>query len=304
MRSVRIVGSLAAAVGIFGAAKAAVAQDNLLIDSYAFIGIYSETGQALDNRFILPGAPALGLACDGSDIYVAIGGSIREYSNAGVEENQFPVFSGFGGGPAGIAVSGSDIFVTQFDGLGEYTRSGQTVSNMLNSGFIGSPAALAVSGDDLFVATSASPDIVGAGAIGEFNTSGMLVAGPLISGLTDPIGLGVSGSNLFVLEAGLVGPNGEINEYTLGGTFENQIASGLLNPLSMAVDGSDIFVLNEAGTMSEYSMSGTELNSALYTGLGSVYGPMTVTNLPEPASAGLLGVAAFVGLGRRRMGPR
>jgi len=299
MRSIRSMAALAAAIPILGILKTAAAQDDLLVDANGYIGVYSTSGQTLIRPFIVLGAPALGLASDGSNIYVAIDSSIREYSYAGAQGIQFPVYTGFSGGPAGIALSGDDIFVTQANGLGEYTTSGQTVNNSF-TGFIGSPDALAISGDDLFVATALAPDIVGTGKIGEYNTSGTLVAGPVVSGLTNPISLAISGSDLFVLDTGLAGPNGVINEYTLNGTFVTQIASGLTQPLSMAVDGSDIFVLDEAGTMSEYSTSGTELNSALFTGLGSEWGPMTVTDLPEPALATLFSAAAFLALRRRR----
>ena len=54
----------------------------------------------------------------------------------------------------------------------------------------------------------------------------------LISGLTNPVGIAVSGSNLFVADEG----NGTIGEYTTSGATVNaSLITGLSNPWGIAV---------------------------------------------------------------------
>jgi len=56
------------------------------------------------------------------------------------------------------------------------------------------------------------------GAIGVYTTSGATVNAALITGLTNPTGIAVSGSDVFVVKAGnnSIG-NGTIGEYTTSG---------------------------------------------------------------------------------------
>lgn len=67
--------------------------------------------------------------------------------------------------------------------------------------------------------------------IGEYTTAGNPVNASLISGLSGPIGIAVSGSDLFV--AGAVGT---IGEYTSAGAPVNaDLISGLDNPVRLLV---------------------------------------------------------------------
>jgi len=133
----------------------------------------------------------------------------------------------------------------------------------------------------------------------------------LISGLSDPTGIAVSGSDLFVtnfggttigeydtsgapvnasLVSGTYGPtfiavsgsnlfvtnwfNGTISEYTTsGGTINATLVSGLSQPEEIAVSGSDLFVANAGtNTIGEYTTSGAVVNATLVSGLSDPNG--------------------------------
>ena len=148
--------------------------------------------------------------------------------------------------------------------------------------------------------------------IGEYTTSGATVNAALVSGLNQPIGLAVSGGNLFVtsygnmrigkydansgavvnaaLVAGLNQPqhiavsggnlfvaeygNNRIGEYTTSGATVNAaLVSGLNHPTGIAVAGGNLFVTNfDIGTIGEYTTSGATVNAALVSGLSQPAG--------------------------------
>src|SRR4029450_8521259 len=59
------------------------------------------------------------------------------------------------------------------------------------------------------------------GTIGEYTTSGATVDPALVSGLSLPQGIAVSGGNLFVTSLNLTSYTGRIGEYTTSGTTVN-----------------------------------------------------------------------------------
>ena len=68
----------------------------------------------------------------------------------------------------------------------------------------------------------------------------------LVSGLSHPVGIAVSGSNLFVANHG----TGTIGEYnaTSGAVVNASLVSGLSDPAGIAVSGSNLFVANYLAT--------------------------------------------------------
>jgi hypothetical protein len=123
--------------------------------------------------------------------------------------------------------------------------------------------------DIIFVVNEAS------GTIGEYTTSGATVNPSLISGLSDPEGIALSGSALFVasVHTGAIG-SGTIGEYTTSGATVNpSLISGLSGPEGIALSGSDLFVANgNAGTIGAYTTSGATVNPSLISGLSAPAG--------------------------------
>jgi hypothetical protein len=101
----------------------------------------------------------------------------------------------------------------------------------------------------------------GNGTIGEYNLDGTVINASLISGLSNPTGLVVSGSDLFVVNNG----NGTIGEYTTSGATVNaSLVSGLQGPYGITVSGSDLFVANYGNdTVGEYTTSGATVSASL-----------------------------------------
>jgi DNA-binding beta-propeller fold protein YncE len=84
-----------------------------------------------------------------------------------------------------------------------------------------------VSGSDLFVTSN-----IPLGTVGEYTTSGATVNASLISGLNEPVGIAVDGSDLFVTNLG----TGTISEYTTSGATVNaSLISGLNIPTGIAI---------------------------------------------------------------------
>jgi len=122
--------------------------------------------------------------------------------------------------------------------------------------------------------TNYAGDGSGSGTIGEYTTSGTPVNASLITGLTGPSGIAVSGSNLFVVNGNFGNNQGTIGEYTTSGTTVSaSLITGLNSPFGIAVAGSNLFVTNNAiGTIGEYTTAGVTVNPALITGLSDPFG--------------------------------
>ncbi|HME68325.1 MAG TPA: PEP-CTERM sorting domain-containing protein [Myxococcota bacterium] len=152
-------------------------------------------------------------------------------------------------------------------------------------------------GDNLFVTNFTS------GTIGEYTTSGATVNVSLVTGLSAPAFLAVSGSNLFVANEGAPAP--WVSEYTTsGGLVSAPLITFSPNPpVSVAVSGSDLFVVVNGGTIGKYTTSGAPVNPTLITGT-ALDGPwgIVVVPVPEPATA-LLVMVGVLGLAvaRRRL---
>jgi hypothetical protein len=117
--------------------------------------------------------------------------------------------------------------------IGAYTTSGATVNPALIS--LNAPSGIAISGSFLFVSGNIDVSPTN-GTIGVYTTSGDPVNPALISGLDFPVGIAVSGSNLFVVKADLLPGFGTIGEYTTSGdTVNPDLITGLSFPSGIAI---------------------------------------------------------------------
>jgi hypothetical protein len=95
--------------------------------------------------------------------------------------------------------------------------------------------------------------------IAEYNSSGSTVKSTLISGLSAPAGIAVSGTLLFVVSF----IHGTIGEYTTSGAKVNaSLITGLSFPQDIAVSGTQLFVTESTGIV-EYTTSGATVNASL-----------------------------------------
>lgn len=95
----------------------------------------------------------------------------------------------------------------------------------------------------------------GLGTISKFNRDGSLVTANLVTGLSNPYGIAVSGGFLYVANEG----SGTIGKYTTAGVTVNaSLISGLNGPRGIAVSGTDLYVANAggAGTVEKFTTSG------------------------------------------------
>jgi len=107
----------------------------------------------------------------------------------------------------------------------------------------------------------------GSGTVGEYTTSGAVVNPALITGLTTPWGIAVSGDRLFLT----VRNPDRVGEWTTSGVPVNDsLITGLAGPRGIAVFGTNLYVANDgSGTIGKYTTSGTVVNAALISGLNS-----------------------------------
>jgi hypothetical protein len=172
----------------------------------------------------------------------------------------------------------------------------------------------------LLLATTMQGQIIannGAG-LGLYSAYGIPLNTNLVAGLSEPQGIAISGTNIFVanysggtigeytlsgevvsanLITGLITPegiaisgtnifvayDGRIGVYTiLGSTVTNNlIPRGLSIPIGLAISGTNLFVANNGnGTIGEYTTSGAAVNTNLISGLGPPSGiAISGTNL-------------------------
>ncbi|MGH8093685.1 MAG: beta strand repeat-containing protein [Chthoniobacterales bacterium] len=114
----------------------------------------------------------------------------------------------------------------------------------------------------------------GGGIAGAYTLTGWTLNPTLVSGLFDPVGLAVSGNDLFVLDNMAGVKPGTVGEYdaTTGAPVNLALISGLPDPSGIAISGSMIFLTinnDSAGTaqVAEYTTGGVLVNAALITGL-------------------------------------
>jgi hypothetical protein len=191
------------------ASAIAVSGSNLFVvkgpsdDSNVSIGEYTTSGAPVNTSLITGLNDVDGLVVSGSYIFVTsepgIGASglVSEYTTSGTLVNASLVSGLYS--PYGIAVSGSDIFVANAGNntIGEYTLgifpgtiSSSNPNLVTYASGLNEPWDVAVSGPNLFVVNPANGGT--SGTIGEYTTSGATVSAPLVSGLSEPTGIGVT----------------------------------------------------------------------------------------------------------------
>jgi hypothetical protein len=106
----------------------------------------------------------------------------------------------------------------------------------------------------------------GGGSIGEYSLSGAPVNTSLVTGLTEPYGLALSGGDLY--EANIGGTIGEYNAAT-GAVINSAFISGFTAaPFGVAASGGNLFITSGNNTVGEYNAAtGAPINSAFISGL-------------------------------------
>jgi PEP-CTERM motif len=178
-----------------------------------------------------------------------------------------------------VATYADTLFVNQSGVLSEFTTAGAPINTLLATNLTQSPGSLAASGGDLFVAQND-------GTIGEYDASGTLVNGALISG-ANAYAIAVSGNNLFVYNGA------SISEYTTSGTLVHpSLVTGLSNGVGgIAVSGGDIFVSNNFDPIND--TFGTTI-STFDASSGALLNPSFITGLSGPDGIAVSGGNLFV----------
>ena len=197
--------------------------------------------------------------------------------------------------PKGLLVSGNSLFVASGTGsVGVYdaTTGAAINANLITSG-LSDPWSMALLGNSLYV-SNRSPNN---SAVGKYDAStGAVINATFITGIYTPFGLAVSGNNLFVAAS-----NNAVGKYdaTTGAAINAGFVTGLSNPTNLAVSGNNLFVAELDGSrVGEYdAATGAAINANFITGITPVG---LAIQVPEPATAGLLGVGTLLLAARRR----
>ena len=115
-------------------------------------------------------------------------------------------------------------------------------------------------------------DNMGTSSVGEYNLDGSVVNASLIQGVSAPMGLTISGSDIFVASS-----TGVIGKYSINGsTVNSSLISGFYSAQATAVSGSNLFVAawtsSSTGQIGEYNLDGTTVNASLISGIASPFG--------------------------------
>jgi len=204
-----------------------------------------------------------------------------------------------------VVATGSSALTYQwyFNGavIGGATSSGFTISSVSSANYgaytvivtdsagsvTSNPASLSQP-PIIFVANSS------AGTIGAYNRDGTVINASLISGLTNPGDIVVSGPNLFVVNQ--YSGTSVIGEYTTSGAtvyatlITSPYGSGA-GGVHIALSGSNLFIANGiSGTVAEYTTSGALVNPSLITGINTnaiaVSGSNLFVSVPQPPGQG------------------
>ncbi len=192
------------------------------------VGKYTLLGEPVNPSLITGLAQPTSIAISGNDLYVNNAGSanVGKYTTSGATVNPSFITVTGGGGDA-VAVSGSTVFVA-IGGNYRIASYSAATGAVINNNLIPNQVqvtSLTVSGSDLYAVRQNS--------VGKYTTSGAVQNASLITGLNNPFGVTVDGSNLFVSS---FFPNSLVGRYTTSGATINSslISTGLNRPYGIA----------------------------------------------------------------------
>jgi sugar lactone lactonase YvrE len=214
---------------------AADSAGNLYVTSAATtIAKYSSTGTLLNSSFITGLLYPDQMTIASGNLYVASQGinAIGKYPLAGgtANPNLISITN-----PQGVAIApNGNIYVvnntpgTNTGGnISEYTSSGALVGGgPLVSGLAFAQGIAIDSAGNLYVTVENSNEV------NEYSSNGTLIAN-LITGLDNPIGIAIDGSDLFV--SNYANGNGYIGEYTTSGQTVSSDFANVSDPYSLAI---------------------------------------------------------------------
>lgn len=285
---------LCAAAVAFSPASANAAAQIFVTDAVGTVGAYNSDGSVVNASLITGLAHPVGIAVTDTNIFVANynNGKVGKYNLDGTVVNASLINQGFG--TIGVAISGGYLFVVNRPGgtVGKYNFDGTVVNASLISVPGGTIWGIAANDSNIFVSRSES-----FAGIGKYNLDGTVVNDRLITLGGNPVGVALSGENLFVANQG---PN--IGEYTTtGGTVNAALITGQPGtPTGIAVSGTRLFLTNNTtGKVGEFDTSGNPVNTSFITGLVQPEGIAVLNPVPEPSALLLLATASLLGLRRR-----
>ncbi|HEY4235341.1 MAG TPA: hypothetical protein VGM76_18055 [Lacipirellulaceae bacterium] len=219
------------------------------------VGRYNAiSGAPIDLSFITGLNGPVSLAASGGALYVSnfVGGTVGKYdATTGTAINSSLVLGLID--PFGVAVSGNELYVVNQGngGPGSNTIKTFDASNgaLHNPAFVSGlnvPADIAVSGGYLYVVNNAINHATltdGIGTVGKYDAAtGATVNASLISNLSSPVGVALSGNDLFVSNSydfsqGIDFNQGTVGEYdaTNGAALNPSLITGLNVPLGLAI---------------------------------------------------------------------
>ena len=254
------------------------------------VGVYSTNGTPINTGLITGLFDPVGIALDSSgNIYVAYAANtVGKFSNSGAALN--PTFITGLSYPGGMTIASGNLYVPTSTSIGQYPLAGGAA----NPNFISAAGVdIAVGPNGNFYATNAnagtiteytsSGALVGGGplvsglrtpngiaidlagnlyvtlegsqSVNEYSSNGTLLQSNLITGLDNPFGIAIDGSDLYVANFG----------------------SGSAG----------------TGYIGDYTTSGQTVNSDLIGGLTDTYS-LAIASVPEPGSAMLTGIVASI----------
>ncbi len=123
----------------------------------------------------------------------------------------------------------------------------------------------------------------GSGTVGRAASDESTGNPSLITGLTNPLGIAVSGTMLYVVSTDAGGNDGKVGAYSIDGAVINaSLITGLTRPSGIAISGTDLFVScsgsgKGTGIVGKYTTSGAPVNASFIT---SANAPQGVLNMP------------------------